>query len=50
MEMKIALEEMAKRLPNLRLAANQQIEYEPSVAVRVINHMVLEWDKTTVTA
>jgi cytochrome P450 len=44
MEMKIALEELARRLPNLRLAPNQVVEYDPSVAVRVIHTLQLEWD------
>jgi cytochrome P450 len=44
MEMKIALEELARRLPNLRLAPNQAVEYDPSVAVRVIHALQLEWD------
>ena len=44
MEMKIALEELARRLPNLRLASNQVVEYDPSVAVRVIHTLQLEWD------
>ncbi|HLY54560.1 MAG TPA: cytochrome P450 [Stellaceae bacterium] len=44
MEMKIALEELAKRLPNLRMAPGQSIEYDPAVATRVIKHLQLEWD------
>lgn len=44
MEMIVALEELARRLPNLRLAKNAQIEYDPSVAVRALKHLRIEWD------
>jgi cytochrome P450 len=44
MEMRIALEEAARRLPSLRLASPQRIEYEPSVATRLIKSLKVEWD------
>lgn len=44
LEMRIAFEEMAKRLPNLRLTAGQPIAYDPSFAGRTISELLLEWD------
>ncbi|HKY91504.1 MAG TPA: cytochrome P450 [Nevskiaceae bacterium] len=43
-ELRIALEEMSRRLPGLRLAANQSIEFEPNLSTRVIKALRLEWD------
>ena len=45
MELRIALEELAKRLPNLRLRAGQDVKYDPSVATRTLSHLELEWDR-----
>lgn len=44
MELRIALEEIARRLPNLRLKPGQTIAYDPSVATRTLSHLELEWD------
>ena len=44
MEMKIALEEIAATLPNLRLAPDQPIKMAPVYATRVMHHLRLEWD------
>jgi cytochrome P450 len=45
LEMKIALEELAKRMPSLRLAPGAKIEYVPAVATRVIQSLPVEWDR-----
>jgi cytochrome P450 len=44
LEMKVALEELAKRIPTLRLVPGAKIEYVPSVATRVIESLPVEWD------
>jgi cytochrome P450 len=44
MEMRIALEEMSKRLPKLRLAPEQNVEYDASFATRSIKSLKLHWD------
>lgn len=44
MEMRIALEELSRRLPNLRLAPGQDVRFEPAVATRTIGHLAIEWD------
>jgi cytochrome P450 len=44
LEMKVALEELAKRVPSLRLAPGSSIEYVPAVATRVIQSLSVEWD------
>jgi cytochrome P450 len=44
MELRIVVEELARRLPGLRLRAGQAISYEPSVATRTLQHLWLEWD------
>lgn len=42
-EVQVALEELARRLPDLRLKADQKIEMVPSVATRAISKLELEW-------
>lgn len=44
MELQIAIEEIARRLPNLRLKPGQDIVYEASVATRTLKQLELEWD------
>jgi cytochrome P450 len=44
LEMKVALEELARRMPTLRLAPDAKIEYVPAVATRVIQSLPVEWD------
>lgn len=44
LEMKIALEELSQRLPNLRLAPEYEVDYMASVATRVLNTLDLVWD------
>ncbi|MEL7029828.1 MAG: cytochrome P450, partial [Pseudomonadota bacterium] len=44
LEMKIALEELARRLPNLRLSPQYEEDYMASVATRVLNTLDLVWD------
>jgi len=43
MELRIALEELARRLPGLRLKPDQQVEYEPSLATRTLKRLDIEW-------
>ncbi|MEM8497141.1 MAG: cytochrome P450 [Pseudomonadota bacterium] len=42
-EVKVALEELSQRLPQLRLTADQSIKLAPSVATRVIERLELQW-------
>lgn len=42
-ELKVALEAFSRRLPNLRLAEPQAIEYFPSLPTRVISSLEIEW-------
>jgi cytochrome P450 len=44
MELRIAIEEFAKRIPSLRLAENYTVQYEPILVTRVIPKLDLEWD------
>jgi cytochrome P450 len=44
LEMKVAIEELAKRLPTLRLAPGKTVEYVPAVATRAIQRLPVEWD------
>jgi len=43
-EGKIALELLATRLPSMRLVANQQLQYLPSVVSHGPSHLHVEWD------
>jgi cytochrome P450 len=44
MELYIALEELSRRIPSLRLKSDQQIAYAPSLAARIIPQLQVEWD------
>lgn len=44
MELRIALEELSKRLPSIRLVPGQEVEYFPSLPTRGINRLEVEWD------
>ena len=45
LELKIALEELLRRLPNLRLLdPDAEVKYQPSLPTRVINELHLAWD------
>lgn len=44
LELRIALEELSKRIPSLRLAPGQHIEYIPSLPARVVPRLEVEWD------
>ena len=43
LELKVALEELATRLPDLSLVPGQEITMAPSVATRVIERLELQW-------
>jgi cytochrome P450 len=45
MELRIALEQLSKRLPDIRITPGQDIEYFPSLPTRGINRLELEWGK-----
>lgn len=45
LELQIALEELSKRIPSLRLSPGQEIEYAPSLPARAITSLQVEWDK-----
>ena len=42
-EVRVALEELVRRLPQVRLTPGQQISMAPSVATRAIERLELEW-------
>lgn len=44
LEIRIALERLARRLPNLRLTPNQRIEYIPTLSFRGPQQLLIEWD------
>ena len=44
MELRVTLEELAKRLPGLRMKPGQEIVYDPAVATRSLSALQLEWD------
>lgn len=44
LEIKIALERLAQRLPGLRLVPDQRLEYIPTLAFRGPKHLLIEWD------
>jgi cytochrome P450 len=44
LEIRIALERLAQRLPGLRLTPNQPIDYVPSIAIRGPKRLLMEWD------
>jgi cytochrome P450 len=50
LEAKIALELFARRLPGLRLAPNQRIEYVPTVSFRGPKSVLVAWDRTPTAA
>ncbi|ARV57857.1 cytochrome [Nostocales cyanobacterium HT-58-2] len=45
-EGRIALEVLSKRLPNLRLRPNQQLDHIPTMMVRGFTQLYVEWDVT----
>ena len=44
MELYIALEEISRRIPTLRLRPDQEVVYGPSLAARAIPQLFVEWD------
>jgi len=44
MELAVTVDELAKRLPGLRLKPGQDIVYDPAVATRSLSKLALEWD------
>jgi cytochrome P450 len=44
LEIRIALERLAQRLPGLRLTPNQPIDYVPTISFRGPKHLLIEWD------
>ena len=44
MELYIALEEISRRIPGLRLKPDQTVVYEPNLVVRAIPELYVEWD------
>jgi hypothetical protein len=45
LEIRVALEEMTRRFPSLRLAPDQKIEYLPNMMSRGPLHVWVEWDE-----
>jgi cytochrome P450 len=44
LEMRIALEQLAERLPSLRLAPGQGVRYNPNLILRGPSQLHVEWD------
>ena len=44
LEMKIILEELARRIPNMELVEDQKWEYIPSLCFRGIQHLKVKWE------
>ena len=44
MEVRTALEVLAERLPGLRLAEGQELEFRPNLSFRGPTHLLVEWD------
>jgi cytochrome P450 len=44
MEMRVALEELSRRLPHMRLAASQKCEFSPNASFRGPEHVLVSWD------
>ena len=44
LEMKIVVEELARRLPHMRLVEGQEWQYIPSLAFRGVQRLRVEWD------
>jgi cytochrome P450 len=43
-EMQIFFEELARRLPHMRLTPNQEFTYSPNTSFRGPDHLLVEWD------
>jgi cytochrome P450 len=43
-EARVALEVLSARIPNLRLVPDQPLEYMPSLIIRGLEHLLVEWD------
>ncbi|HTK60809.1 MAG TPA: cytochrome P450 [Pseudonocardia sp.] len=43
-EMQIFLEELSRRLPHMRLVADQTFSYSPNTSFRGPDHLLVEWD------
>jgi cytochrome P450 len=50
LEMRIALETLSARLPSLRLASGHQTIYKPSLTIRSLAQLMVEWDSEDQTA
>jgi hypothetical protein len=44
LEVKVALEVLAERLPGLRLTADQELEFHPNLSFRGPTRLLVEWD------
>ena len=46
LETRVALEQLARRLPRLRLVPDQQLEYKANLILRGLSRLLVEWDAT----
>jgi cytochrome P450 len=44
LEMRIILEELARRLPHIQMVKGQKWDYIPTLAFRGIKKLMIEWD------
>ena len=44
LEMKVVFEELIRRIPHIRLVADQELDYIPSLTFRVLRTLRTEWD------
>jgi cytochrome P450 len=44
LEMRVALEQLSRRLPSLRLAPDHRVSYRPNLLVRSLEELQVEWD------
>jgi hypothetical protein len=46
MEMRVALEELSRRLPHMQLVGGQQWEFSPNASFRGPEHVLVTWDSS----
>ncbi len=44
LETRVALEQLARRLPSLRLVPDQQVEHRANLILRGLSRLLVEWE------